>query len=102
MAKLAETAERFKDMVMFLTRVVEIGTGLDEVERNLLSVAYKCYIGSRRTAWRAIKNVEQKEAGKQKEKLTQYHVDNYRLSIEDEMRDICRDCLGLLDKYLLP
>ena len=33
-------------------------------ERNLLSVAFKNSVGSRRTAWRAITAIEQKEEGK--------------------------------------
>jgi len=33
-------------------------------ERNLLSVAYKNTLGSRRTAWRALSSIEQKEENK--------------------------------------
>jgi hypothetical protein len=33
-------------------------------ERNLLSVAYKNSIGGRRTAWRVLSSIENKEEGK--------------------------------------
>jgi len=35
-------------------------------ERNLLSVAYKNSIGGRRTAWRVLSSIENKEEGKVK------------------------------------
>ena len=52
-------------MLEYIKKVV---TGFDQElsveERNLLSVAYKNSIGSRRTAWRAISSIEQKEESK--------------------------------------
>lgn len=36
-------------------------------ERNLLSVAYKNSIGGRRTAWRVLSSIENKEEGKVEE-----------------------------------
>jgi hypothetical protein len=56
MAKLAEQAERFEEMVEYMRRVANLGDGnsaeeLSVEERNLLSVAYKNVIGSRRASW---------------------------------------------------
>eukprot|EP00397_Hematodinium_sp_SG-2012_P040815 GEMP01044795.1.p1 GENE.GEMP01044795.1~~GEMP01044795.1.p1 ORF type:complete len:249 (+),score=51.75 GEMP01044795.1:82-828(+) len=102
MAKTAENAERFRDMVMHMKRIVEIGTGLDDVERNLLSVAYKSYIGPRRTAWRAVKQLEIKEQKSQNGAEANTHLLQYRQRIEGEMNEICDDCIGVIDKHLLP
>lgn len=59
MTKVSEQTERFEDMLDYIKKVV---TGFDQElsveERNLLSVAYKNSIGSRRTAWRAISSIE--------------------------------------------
>ena len=54
MAKLAEQAERFDEMVEHMKAVAGQPQELTVEERNLLSVAYKNVIGSRRAAWRVI------------------------------------------------
>ena len=59
-AKLAEQAERYGDMAACMKNVTETGAELSNEERNLLSVAYKNVIGSRRASWRIISSLEQK------------------------------------------
>lgn len=51
-------------MVQYIKQVVEMGQELSVEERNLLSVAYKNSIGGRRTAWRVLSSIENKEEGK--------------------------------------
>ena len=51
-------------MVKYIKQVVELGSELSIEERNLLSVAYKNSIGGRRTAWRVLSSIENKEEGK--------------------------------------
>ncbi|CAN1241110.1 14-3-3-like protein A [Linum perenne] len=63
MAKLAEQAERYEEMVEFMEKVAKT-VDVEELtveERNLLSVAYKNVIGARRASWRIISSIEQKE-----------------------------------------
>ncbi len=67
MAKLSEQTERFDEMVEYMKRLVTQGQELKDEERNLLSIAYKNTVGSRRTAWRALTAYEMKE--KQKVKI---------------------------------
>jgi len=47
-----------------MNRVIAADANLNVEERNLLSVAYKNSIGSRRTAWRALSSIEKKEEQK--------------------------------------
>ena len=54
LAKICEQTERFDDMITHMKDIVSKGSELSIEERNLLSVAYKNAIGSRRTAWRII------------------------------------------------
>jgi 14-3-3 protein epsilon len=59
MARVAEQAERFDDMVDFLKPVLDSkGGNLTADERNLLSVAFKSLISSKRAAWRTITAIE--------------------------------------------
>ena len=59
MARVAEQAERFEDMVDYLKPVLESkGLKVSTDERNLLSVAFKSLISSKRTAWRTITAIE--------------------------------------------
>merc|ERR1712168_721040 len=59
-AKLSEQAERYDDMAEFMRLVTESGIELTNEERNLLSVAYKNVVGSRRSSWRVISSIEAK------------------------------------------
>ncbi len=58
MSRIAEQTERFEDMLNYMKKVVESGGELNNEERNLLSVAYKNTVGSRRTAWRALSSIQ--------------------------------------------
>merc|ERR1719498_1553257 len=66
-------------------------------ERNLLSVAYKNVIGSRRAAWRVISAIEQKG---EPDKMNL--IQSYRSKIEKELEDICADILAIIESELIP
>jgi 14-3-3 protein epsilon len=51
-------------MLDSMKEVARMDMELTVEERNLLSVAYKNVIGSRRASWRMISSVEQKEESK--------------------------------------
>merc|ERR1719343_1727571 len=70
-------------------------------ERNLLSVAYKNAVGSRRAAWRIITSVEQKEKTKGNEEQASY-AKEYCSKVESELSKICGTILALLDTNLIP
>ncbi|ESN97012.1 hypothetical protein HELRODRAFT_155141 [Helobdella robusta] len=101
-AKLAEQAERYDEMVDFMKQVASLGVELTVEERNLLSVAYKNVIGTRRASWRIISSIEQKEESKgvpeAKLKLTR----DYKAQVEKELKEICTNVLQVLDKFLIP
>jgi 14-3-3 protein epsilon len=99
-AKLAEQAERYDEMAKHME---EVGRSPDELsieERNLLSVAYKNAVGSRRAAWRIITSVEQKERSKGNEEQAK-HAKEYCKKVEKELEEICDTILGLLDGNLI-
>jgi 14-3-3 protein beta/theta/zeta len=97
-AKLAEQAERYDDMAQAMKKVTELGGELSNEERNLLSVAYKNVVGARRSSWRVISSIEQKTEGSEKK---QAMAKEYREKVEKELKEICNDVLGLLDKHLI-
>ncbi|CAJ0961261.1 unnamed protein product, partial [Mesorhabditis belari] len=97
-AKLAEQAERYEDMTRAMKEFTELGGELSNEERNLLSVAYKNVVGSRRSSWRVVSAIEQKVEGNDKK---QELAKEYREKIEKELRDICLEVLDLLDKHLI-
>ena len=68
--------------------VTEAGSDLSNEERNLLSVAYKNVVGTRRSAWRVMSSVEQKSTDEKQEQ-----VKEYRQQIEKELNDICNEVL---------
>jgi 14-3-3 protein epsilon len=103
MAKLAEQAERYDEMVEAMEKVAK-AVDTEELtveERNLLSVAFKNVIGARRASWRIISSIEQKEESKGNE----HHVSGikeYRAKVEAELSTTCDSILKLLDSHLIP
>ena len=60
LARVAEQAERFEDMVEYLGCVLDAKGGeVTADERNLISVAFKNLISSKRAACRTIAAIEQ-------------------------------------------
>jgi len=100
MAKLAEQAERYEEMVDYMKKVVVTkGDELSLEERNLLSVAYKNVVGARRASLRIIGSIESKETEKGGGNLQA--VKSYKSAVETELNNICQDVLSLLDDHLL-
>lgn len=78
-----------------------MGNELSVEERNLLSVAYKNVIGSRRASWRIVSSIEQKEESKGNPEQVR-KIKAYRQKIENELRDVCNDILSVLNENLIP
>jgi len=89
-AKLAERSERYDDMAKYM-EIVTQNHGLSSPdERNLLSVAFKNVVGARRSSWRVISSVEQKEeAADDRKRWTA----DYRVKVETELKNICNTVL---------
>eukprot|EP00930_Biecheleria_cincta_P071496 TRINITY_DN58_c0_g1_i11.p1 TRINITY_DN58_c0_g1~~TRINITY_DN58_c0_g1_i11.p1 ORF type:complete len:239 (-),score=67.66 TRINITY_DN58_c0_g1_i11:10-726(-) len=100
-AKLAEQAERYDEMAEHMKNVGNEGSVLSVEERNLLSVAYKNAVGSRRAAWRIITSVQQKEASKGNSDNASF-AKEYCAKVENELQTICDTILGLLKDKLIP
>lgn len=87
-------------MVAHMTHVAYMGSELTLDERNLLSVAYKNYVGARRQAWRAVNTLEQREAGKGP--VFEGLIKRYRAKVEVELNEKCLAMVHLLHHELIP
>lgn len=98
-AKLAEEAERYDDMVSYVTNFAkELGAKMDVEQRNLLSVAYKNVVGAKRASWRVLSSMESSQStGAEQVKLVQ----EYKQKVEKELVDTCNELLKLLDDHVL-
>merc|ERR1711862_216845 len=76
------------------------GEELSVEERNLLSVAYKNAVGSRRAAWRIITSVEQKEKTKGNAEQAGW-AKGYCNKVEAELEQICSTILRVFDGNLI-
>eukprot|EP00326_Haptolina_ericina_P013417 CAMPEP_0181209760 /NCGR_PEP_ID=MMETSP1096-20121128/22847_1 /TAXON_ID=156174 ORGANISM="Chrysochromulina ericina, Strain CCMP281" /NCGR_SAMPLE_ID=MMETSP1096 /ASSEMBLY_ACC=CAM_ASM_000453 /LENGTH=236 /DNA_ID=CAMNT_0023300961 /DNA_START=59 /DNA_END=769 /DNA_ORIENTATION=- len=101
MAKLAEQAERYDEMVKYMKELVESSSSstLGLEERNLLSVAYKNLVGARRASLRVIGSIEAKEIEKGSAMAEKIRL--YKVKVEEELENICNEILSLLDNHLL-
>jgi len=100
MAKLAEQAERYDEMVEYMKNVVQAKDALALEERNLLSVAYKNVVGARRSSLRVVGSILQKHEEKQDSSRV-LAIKNYKEKVEKELEEICNDILTLLDGRLI-
>jgi len=98
LARVAETAERYEDMCEFTSRLVVLRCNKKEElsveERNLLSVAFKNVVGSKRASWRTLNA----ESGDVDTEL----LEKYKNFVEGELKAKCKDVLKLLEDHLLP
>ena len=96
LAKLAEQAEQYDDMAKQMKEFTKNGGDFDLDEksgrekRNLLSVAYKNIVGTRRSSWRIIANGESKLL---KENIGANEIKQYREVIENELKSICNEVI---------
>lgn len=93
MARVAEQAERFDDMVDFLKPILKNKGGDFSVEeRNLLSVGFKNLIGGKRTAIRTITAIEQNT------KYQKYGsaLQHYKKKIEGELQKDCQNIINMI------
>jgi len=101
LAQVAEGAERYEDMCQFMSKLVTLKKDTKETltvdERNLLSVAYKNVVGTKRAAWRTL-NADEIEANEKEKKMYQ----DYKLIVEQELDTICSEVLDLIQEKLLP
>jgi len=92
-ARIAEAAERYNDMCDFLNKLVKDKCGgktkLSVDERNLLSVAYKNVVGTKRQSWRMLTQGNFPD-------LPKNVLEMYRLIVEKELETICKEVLELL------
>lgn len=93
MARVAEQAERFDDMVDFLHPILrEKGGDFTVEERNLLSVGFKNLIGGKRTAIRTITAIEQNP------KYAKFGgaLGEYKKKIEEELQKDCQNIINMI------
>jgi len=95
LAGVAETAERYDDMRQILkilvTKKVEQKQSLAIDERNLLSVAYKNVVGSKRQSWRTITQGVF-------DAISPEYLQKYREVLEAELEEVCKEAIELLEK----
>ncbi|GAB4824890.1 hypothetical protein Ancab_007760 [Ancistrocladus abbreviatus] len=100
-AKLAEQAERYDEMVEAMKNVAKLDVELTVEERNLLSVGYKNVVGARRASWRILSSIEQKEEAKGNEQNVK-RIREYRHKVETELTNICSDIMVVINEHLIP
>lgn len=101
-AMLAEQCNRFEEMVEFLEDMLKGRTqDLNSDERNLLSIAYKNSVTSKRSALKTVMAYEFKESKKENSNFLSF-IQEYRKRIEDELNATCNGVLKSIDEHLLP
>uniref|UniRef100_A0A2S2NQZ8 14-3-3 protein zeta n=1 Tax=Schizaphis graminum TaxID=13262 RepID=A0A2S2NQZ8_SCHGA len=96
-AKLAQEANRFEDMARYMKRVAECGEPMTKDEDNMLAVAYKHVLDTKRSSRRTLVTVEQKDG------IASWEAEvtrKYRTRVDDELRALCAEVLSVVDSWL--
>ena len=101
LAMLPEQCNRFDEMVQFLEDMLKSrDKDLSNDERNLLSIAYKNSVSSRRTALRTIIAYETKEKKKETSTFLPF-IQEYHKKVQEELNKACQNILNVIDQTLL-
>ena len=101
LSMLAEQCNRYEDMAEYLEDLLkQRDNDLSSDERNLLSIAYKSSVSSRRTALKTIFAYERKEKKKEGSSFLPYILE-YKKKIEDELTKMCNNVIDNIDKKLM-
>eukprot|EP00403_Amphidinium_massartii_P012724 CAMPEP_0178422464 /NCGR_PEP_ID=MMETSP0689_2-20121128/27189_1 /TAXON_ID=160604 /ORGANISM="Amphidinium massartii, Strain CS-259" /LENGTH=250 /DNA_ID=CAMNT_0020044033 /DNA_START=27 /DNA_END=775 /DNA_ORIENTATION=+ len=97
LAKLAEQAERYDEMAMLMAEATRGGGNLllTVDERNLLSVAFKNAVGSRRAACRIVRSIQSAEEAKGNHREATFACE-YCRTIAEEAQSLCHTALTTL------
>ena len=101
LAMLAEQCNRFEEMAEYLEDLLKgRDKDLNSDERNLLSIAYKNSVSSRRSAIRTIVAYEMKEKKKENSVFLPY-IQEYKRKVEDELTNMCNNVIATIDNFLV-
>lgn len=101
MAQILDQTDRHQDMVDLMKSVVELNPELSQDERNLLSVAYKNIVGSRRNGLRILAAIIDHDEGKASENRAR-QLQVFKDTIITELEQYCYELINLVDSKLLP
>lgn len=100
LALAAEKAERFAEMAGFLRDIAGDSRPISKEEANLLRLAYKNLINSRRAALRVIENSQKVEENKGNIKKLQLLL-AFQEKIKEEIAGFCKEIIEVLEKQLV-
>ncbi|KIM68571.1 hypothetical protein SCLCIDRAFT_6953 [Scleroderma citrinum Foug A] len=101
LAKVAEEAERYEDLIAQIKGLTQSYGALTIEERNLLSIAYKNITNALRSSWRIVDSLERLESSHGQTERQVALLRQQRCKIEGELADVCKDVIQLLDGRLL-
>lgn len=95
-AKLAQEADRYDDMVTFMGLVVGTGVPMTKTEDNMLAVAYKRLLDTKRTSRRTLSGIIERS-------VVAWEVTTarrYREAVDEEIRALCANVLSIIGGWL--
>ena len=99
-ARVSVEAGRSEETLDYMEQIIKNkNKDLTEEERNLVSVASKNCVSSKRAAWRSIYGIEVKEKANNSKYI--HLVSELKQNLEKELKSSCDRMLDYIDNYLL-
>jgi 14-3-3 protein epsilon len=104
LAEIYEQGQRYEDLVDTMKQILALpgGDQLTTEEWNLLSVGFKCVIGSKRCSWRVLTSIRQKDTLNNTSESKLRVLDSYIDRVAAEGLAVCREIIAIVNDVLLP
>lgn len=94
-----ELIDEQQENINLMKKVCELNPALNSEERNILNIAYKNAVSSRRKAISTVSAFLKDEETREERRIK---LSEFRDVLLKEMREICLDLISLIDESLLP
>ncbi len=101
LARISEKTGNYEEAIKYIEKIINMkSSDITKEERNILQAAFKHIFSEKRSSWRTLCNVLDRESRHKKCNILDL-IKNLKIEIENEIIDLCNKLLKIIDEFLL-